>query len=253
MNKLYMGWILLLLPACYSTKIEDSAMTQQTFFIQAISDTPIVNTIKKTVTSIADEIIKEELQLDKNYAFTFFLPKEMQRITLYYMYDVYENGKATLFTAFDQIKWREPHNVLVAPEVNFFGDQQDELVVMINDCSKELLHLNQEIKKIAHEANTEYKRAYNDDLFDKVHSEKFPFLPHMGLGRIRLHSIKQHIKDESQMSTIVDRIRQRIISITLKIVHELMADQNIKLSFNTISVFDFQKRAYIKEYHFIDF
>lgn len=119
---------------------------------------------------------------------------------------------------------------------------------MADDFGKELTFFNHEIKELMHHANNEYKCNHQVDLYDIAKSERFPFLPHIGLGRIRSMSIKQHIKDSSQVDKILEQIKQRIKKEALKIVKISLTTDNQKISFNRIGLFDLQKRDFIKEY-----
>ncbi|MDP3889252.1 MAG: hypothetical protein Q8Q25_01760 [bacterium] len=139
-------------------------------------------------------------------------------------------------------------NVSIKPEVDFFGEGHDELVVLINDPDGELSKLNKEIKGTAHQAHDDYKKIHHRDLYDIAKSERYPFLPHMGLGRIRSNSIKQHIKDKSLVNDTFERIKQRIKKAAQEVVKESIAASSSKLSFNKIGVLDLAKQTYIKEW-----
>jgi CubicO group peptidase (beta-lactamase class C family) len=214
---------------------------KSTLLIQAISDSASLNAIRETVTSSINNIIKEELGLDKNFDFEFFIPKQLNRLTLYYVHDMHENGEKDLFSALTFLNTLEAlRAVAITQNIYFFGDKQDELVVIIDDPLQELASLNTEIKTRLHQL----------DSYNIAKSEQHPYLPHIGLGRIRFGSIKEHIKDTDQVNEIFDRIRERIIKLTQEVISKTVTGENDKLSFTKIGILDLQKKAYVKEYEF---
>lgn len=247
--KIYLSALLLFFPACVPNNPQLASQEKSTLLIQEISDSPLVSSLIKRITPIINDIIKQELGLDQEYDFEFFLPKELQRITLYYVNDIPQEVEMVLLRQLEKMKLHDQkvENVFFTSKVEFFGNQHDELVVMINDSEEELLELNQKIKKSLQLANNEYEKINNQALYNIEKSEWYPFLPHMGLGRIRLQSIKNQIKDESQVMDILEQIKQKIKNVTVKIIKELLLP-NHTLSFYRIGVLDLQKRTYIKEW-----
>jgi hypothetical protein len=224
---------------------------KSTLLIQAISDSASLNTIRETITPSINDIIKEELGLDKSYDFEFFLPKQLNRLTLYYVNDMYENGKKDLFSALTFLNGIEaPRSAAISADAHLFGDKQDELVIIIADPVKELVGLNADVKTAVHQAQQQYQRQHNLDLYNRAKSEQNPYLPHIGLGRVRLSSIQQHIKDDAQVNVIFDRIRERIVKLTQEVIAKTITEKNKQLSFNKIGILDLQKKTYVKEYEF---
>lgn len=228
-------------------------ISRRTLFIQGVTDISVLTSIKSELTLAINKIIKEELGLNLDYNFDFFLPKNWQRLTLYYLNDTDNEGVCLIDSAIQGILQENEksfvlQNVKLVSQVNFFGDHKDELVLMIDDPSKELSLLNQRIKITMHEANKKHMCKYNSELYDISHSEKFSYLPHIGLGRIRSTSIKQHIKDASQVDKIYAQITRRILDEASLIVKELLGKNNIKLVFKTLCIFDLELRTCTKEY-----
>lgn len=245
--------ILLLLPACFSEKTKTAEA--RTVFVQAIPDSTALKTIIDSVTPLINGIIKDELGLANDYSFDFFLPKKRQGLTLYYVQGMSGSGEADLFSALGTIQESfvalHGQNISLAPEVHFFGgqfDAKDELVIMIKDSSGALSLLNQKIKDAMHDANKQYNNINHADLYDIAKSEQYPYVPHMGLGRIRSGSIKEHIKDPASVDTVFERIQQRIVKVVSDSAKEFLTRDNQQLSFNKIEVFDLQKRSSIKDY-----
>jgi hypothetical protein len=243
--------ILLLCVAAWFFSANSNNTTKSTLLIQAISDSQSLNTIKDTVTSSINNIIKEELGLDKNYDFEFFIPKQLNRLTLYYVQDIMKKGEEDLFSALTFLNTSEaPDAAVITADARLFGEQQDELVIIIADPVKELAGLNTEIKTAVHQVQQQYKRQHNLDLYNRTKSEQFPYLPHIGLGRVRLSSIQEHIKDAAQVDEIVNRIRERIIKLTQEVIVKTITDENNRLDFNKVSILNLQKKDYVKEYKF---
>lgn len=242
--------LLLFLPACLVNNSDLTSQEKSTLLIQEISNSPVVTSITKHITPVINGIIKKELGLDQEYDFAFFLPKKLQRITLYYLTDIYKKNQEALLSQLEKIKLIhiKPKNVSISSKVEFFGDQQDELVIMINDPEDELYKFNQAIRKIANQANYEHSQRYGKTFYDVAKSERYLFIPHMGLGRIRSQSIKNFIKDASQIPIIFERIKQKVKHMTLKTINESLTLSNNKLSFYKIGILDLKKQTYIKEW-----
>ena len=118
------------------------------------------------------------------------------------------------------------------PKVAFFGDDKDELVMLVSgDPKEEFLKLNTTIKEVISEAHKQYKGKQHASLYDVTKSEKFPYLPHIGLGRIRTNSIRQHIKDTTHVATTFEQIRQRIIKEVLSVAEKMLILRNGKTAF----------------------
>jgi hypothetical protein len=248
-NNVLIVFFLLLLPGCFFNKAENN-VAKSTFFIQLLSNTIVLASIKEAITPVINGIIKEELGLAQDYDFEFFLPKpQPQRLTLYYVNKIFENGEKSLFSVVEGIQWQSliPSHVAIAQEVNFFGDQTDELVIMIDDPDEELSKLNQKLKESLHQMNDGYKQVHHHDAYDISKSERFPFVPHIGLGRIRVHSIKQHIKDTQQIDEILGRLKQRIKKETSHLVKKLLTIENRTIYFDGVCIFDLEKRAVVRE------
>ncbi len=241
---------LLLLPACLVNNSDTTIQEKSTLLIQEISNSSAITSIIKRIVPIINGIIKEELGLDPAYDFSFFLPKNVQRITVYNLSDVLDQEQEAILSQLKKVKLVDmsPKDVSVSTQAEFFGDQQDELVVMINDPEKELLQLNQITKETFHEANDVYKKEHDRDLYNIEKSERYSFVPHMGLGRIRLQSIKNHIKDGLQINAVLERIKSRVQKRTHDILKEALDQNLLKLIFEKIGLLDLKKRAYVKEW-----
>lgn len=255
-SKLIIGALLGTLCALYLFSHKTSTNTPKettTLFIQALPNSPALKTIIESLSENINMIIKEEAGLDHNNNVDFFSPKPVQKLTLYSTNDIHENGNKALFSALDTINIPDftINSVSLGSAVEFFYGpfgEKDELVIMINDPHKELLHYNEIIKEAAHTANKQYKQLHNHSLYDVTKSERYPYLPHIGLGRIRSNSIKNNLKDPSQFTIIFERIQSRIKDAALESIEAVLNNNNNTLTCDTIGILDLNKHAYIKEY-----
>jgi len=242
--------------ACPEAKSDKN--NRHVLFIQGSLFTSVLVEIKDTLTPIINNIIKKELGLSSDYNFDFFLPKDWQRLTLYYLNDTDTDNNAIncIYSKLENILSENEDifklkNVKLTPQVNLFGDNKAELVIMIDDPNKELSLLNQKIKTSMNGADKEYMQRRNSCLYNISKSERFAYLPHIGLGRIRSTSIKHYIKDASRADKIYAKIMQRILDETSLIVKELLRKNNLEITFKMLCIFDQQLRTCIKEYPFL--
>ena len=221
-----------------SQKVEN-----RTLFIQAYGNSTFIRDVIKSIAPKINEIIKKELGIAPDNDFSFFDHKPYQRITLYCVKDVDEKNISLITSALETVKLEDKKisKVYATPKVEFFGDQHDELVLLINDPADELAALNKEIKFVMHGLNSKYEKKHGKELYDIKKSEKFSYLPHMGLGRIRMQLIQSNIKGPSKMEEIFERIRNQIKDLIIKILKE-QKDLNIPIT--TFGIFKLPQRSY---------
>lgn len=223
-----------------------------TLFIQGYLNNPLFSKIQQQLTPLINTIIKEELNLASDFDFNFLLPKEKQRLTLYTVNDFVAKEQNSI--DIEHILTKEKitlTDVTLSPHIQFFGDNKDELVIMVDDSKKELSVLNQKIKTIMHQLNDEYQHKHNTNMYDISHSERFPYTPHLGIGRIRTTSIKQQIKNPIDIEKIYNRITQRIIDESTQIIQKIWNAKETKITFTSVGIFSPETRSYIKEYSLI--
>ncbi len=247
-----------LLPSCCFKSIEKGA--KHTFFIQVPLSLPAITEMQDALTPVINEILQEELgkKQDKNFPIFFF--KKRQAIAIYYINDLYDSGEPLkgilylfLFPVLYTLQYAPaPEDVTISANLDFFGQAKPglfstiELVVLIDDPSGELAFLNKEMKKAAHHANGEYKRAYHTDLYDVTKSEKFPYLPHLSLGHLRLNYIRYLINDPSKETKVIERIKQRIKKEVENALTQIPLDDR-KATIDKLAVYDLQKKKYIED------
>ena len=232
-----------------------AGIDRHNLLVQGFLNLPVLKSIKNQTGIVVNNIIKTELGLDTSYDFNFFLTKQKQRLTLYYLNLTDVDASATLiYPAVDKFfqdnkaTLQSLKQVNLLPNLNLFGEHHDELVIMVNDPEKELARLNQTLKKQMYQINAAYQGKYNANLYDIAKSEKFSYLPHIGLGRIRTTSIKQHIKDTAQEESIYDHINQRILQEVSLVVVSHLARQNKALQFESLCINDSKLKTCVKQY-----
>lgn len=223
-----------------------NSVSPKTYFMQALFEHQMLEEVKKELAPAINNIVKQELRLTPDYSFEFFIPKPRQMVTLYYAYDVAADGEKTFFHALEASKLPPVESAHLTSEINFFGEQ-DELVVMVQDEISALSNLNRAIKEVLHKASATYKAATQTELYNIAKSERFPYAPHIGLGRLRTMSITKHIKDATQVAATFERIRSRIKAAVADAMRTHLAKQSPSLAFNKLQVMDFARREYIKE------
>lgn len=242
MNEKILVWLIAiaLFPSCMFNASQPESKGQSAYLLQGRADLPVLEDLKQKIHHEINKIIKEEIGLPITYDFDFFLPKrKSQGLTLYYFFDLLDKGSPWLQSFFKSFKKNHAglifKNVSLSSDIKFFGEHDDELVILVNDPKNELARLNAEIKEAAHKANAEFKQKHQQDLYDINQSEKHKFLPHIGLGRLRSTSIKQHIKDQTQVEAIYARITRRIIAIVKDLLTK--ETQNI-IKFKSFVIFN---------------
>jgi len=225
-----------------------SHVENSTLFIQVISDSESIKKIISESGPIIDGIIKKELSLAASYDVTFFYPKDRQRISVYSLNEFNQSGESLLFSSLDDINIIDmmPKHISATANLQFFGDKQDELVLIVGDKKKELEDINFKIKTKLHKLNDQYKAKEKTQLYNIEKSERHHYLPHMGLGRISLREINKHIKKADAEDTI-NRIREQIKEEIGKFIEKNISSSP-RLPVSKISIWDLTNRKYIKEW-----
>jgi hypothetical protein len=239
---------LMLLPAC--TQNTENSVKKNDVFVQLTASSDTLALLIEAITPIINSSIKQELGLDQEYVFEFFLPKKRFALTVYYLNGVLEHGVDQLITIVDRVSTQDRSldgvGVALTPRVEFFAGRfgiNDELVIMIDDPHAAVSALHTAFKSAFHNADDEYRSTHTYGFYDVVKSERYPYVPHVGLGRIRSASIKEHNKSGVRLEKIQERIKRDVTAV----IGRLFARQNTKLVFDSIVVFNPQKREVYKE------
>lgn len=219
--------------------------------IQGSFTNQALTSLRDALTPAINTIIKEELTLAPDTDVNFFVPINSQRITVYYVEDVASNTGIDIVSnsiAMMIQENKQPFMIARAStslKLDFFGDEFDELAMIIDDSAHELSDLNTAIKTMLHERNTEYMSANNQALYDVTKSERYGYHPHVGLGNIELSKIKEYIKDTSRENEIMERIKQRILDESVRLAQNAMPTPIV---FQTITILDQQAHNIVNEY-----
>ena len=112
-------------------RYEEQKIKKHTLFIQGVCTIPILEVIKNHLSFSINKIIKEELHLDDNYAFDFFLPKDKERLTLYHLVDVLDKDVPMMLDLIDKVVTAEKNKFIIkhvslVKDIRLFGEQKDE-------------------------------------------------------------------------------------------------------------------------------
>ncbi|KKP35837.1 MAG: hypothetical protein UR26_C0002G0137 [candidate division TM6 bacterium GW2011_GWF2_32_72] len=246
--------------------IQKEDLERHMMFVQLAAESSTFNLIKEKLYLMVNCVVKEELGLNLDYDFDFYMPKAgAQRITLYYLNDTDLKGIDFIDSVLKNVLQKNKNNfdlknVALGTEVNLFsgptGDQKEELVLMISDPSKELVALNGELKIAMRNANQEYMGEHNVFLYDVEKAEEHTFLPHVGILRIRSGSIKnyieEHMDDVVQFDQVYARIEKRVLDEAQEIVKAVLSENDSKLKFNNVCLFELPSKKCIKEYKLLE-
>lgn len=229
------------------------------YFVQLVTDSEMLNGFRCEISALINSIVKKELEklgLEKNYYFNFFQAKPIQRLSIYYFYEIDTTKQNTLLTKIENLaKDIAPQKTLIKPEINFFGEWGNEFVMMLE--GPHLTDLNIQLKELATNINKNAKKPFYN--IDK--SEKFAFLPHTGIGMLRVNRITDHLRRlTNNNSDIIDititSIKQQIKKAVEERISKLSLDQRT-ITFKTLGVFDPKLRkdtspictGYLQEYN----
>lgn len=235
-------------------KMPVKELEQHNIFIQGYLKSSVLEEITNLSGLIINNIIKSELELGSDFDFNFFLTKERQRLTLYGLnsFDIQASNSLLyplIDSFFDQNKSiLNLLEIALSPNIHLFGENRDELVILITDSKNQLGSLNKTLKNIFNQANSTFQSTYSQDLYNIAKSEQFDYIPHIGLGRIRVSSIKYYIKQTDQTSSILDRINQRILREILDMIKDHLARKDNRLKFDMLGITDLKLKSCVKEY-----
>lgn len=226
----------------------------QSLIVQLPLNNKVITTLQEHLKACIESIISEELAghaLDKKVPIFFF--KRRQAITIYYLNDCNTKGQSMIFSGADTLeKYSTPKDVSLTSDLSFFGEDAVgpqalvDLVMLINDPKKELTMLHNEMKKIAHTINEDYKKGYALNMYDITKSERFPYLPHLSLGHLRANYIKSLIPDQIIAQQIIERLKKRIMHAVENELKNLFALESRTIVITHVNIYDLKKRDYVK-------
>ncbi len=167
-----------------------------------------------------DAIIKNTI-LEVNPSatqFPEFYCKQRHLITLLYSKQVPVDMQRTVIDAFKQISAKSYSTISLlsfSDHLDFFGKDQSELIVKINDPKQCLPMLRQFIID-------SLPPQLHVDLATKEHNQ-FEFAPHETLGRIPVDELEKCSNKDT-----VEKIKKRIVQEVKRILQKLSVSNNIK-------------------------
>lgn len=229
---------------------QSKAENKETCFVQLMCSCPGITKLREALPRVVNEILQQELSSENPES--LFLKKDRLPLSVYYLNGMETQGEDVVVKALENaekdLPFKAPQNLVISPAVNFFGEWNDELVIMIDDVDKQLMGLNVLVKALMHSANEAYSKIHGGPLFDIAKSERFPFVPHIGLGRLRSNSIKQQVKDQSRADEVLERIKSRVRDATLKLLAEIVSQNDKTITCGKLVLFSLTKRAMLKEF-----
>ena len=189
-------------------------VSAENLFIQIRLDNPTIRALQQTIEPLINTIIQEELKVERGCDYPRFLLKGRQDISLYYVIDLKPDLDSHIVGALDEMQHKNkgtnaPKDSALSLRTDFFGDK-DELVMLLDDPHQELTALHKDIKQFAHKAQMQYQAKYSQDLYDVIKSERYPFKPHISLGRLQGDSIKKMVCGADNADQVLQRIKERI-------------------------------------------
>jgi hypothetical protein len=178
---------------------------------------PVIEEVQSQIKPLIREIIKQELGLTSDDSFPQFLIKPRHNLTLYYL-DGYDGKSAeeAFVVALEKMQKmgrgiHQPKGVHLTSEAAFFGDRQDELVLKVTDQKHALQQLHNDIKNTCNKACYEYKHHQNKDLYNVLQSERFPYVPHIAIGRLQLEYLSKTARRSGKNADfVIQNIKKRI-------------------------------------------
>lgn len=243
------GFILAAAFIYYFNRKEKKGVGIHTALIQIdLNKTLAITKIREAITPLINNIIEEETN-SKNDFPNFLTPKnDIQLVTIYYIIDLKEDGESWVIDAEDRMPSPEfPIKFALSNNFAFFGEKQNELVVLINDTEGKLKRLNNSFKEALHLENKLYRGKSETDLYDIKKSEIFEYVPHIALGRLQSDSIKALFDNEQRGQEVLDKIKLRIQNEVFPVISKLIEENNDQFSVDSFCLYD-KDRKCIKKF-----
>lgn len=211
------------------------------FHIHGHLENSDINQLKKEIAPLVNDIISREIGLASSAGINFFIPKKNQRLTLYYLDQVVPDAEPIILAQMSRLVERQKRelglsDIFLKPELHLFGDDADQLVLMVIDQKNSLSLLNEQIKQVMHEADADYKEKNREDLYAIARSERYPYMPHITLGSIDWQEIKNHLKDKKSFAAVWQAIQRKILEGLAPFIQKFFEDKKIKIDFVDVGV-----------------
>ncbi len=140
-------------------------------------------------------------------------------------------------------------NIDLKSEAEMF---EDYIVMLVDDIDGSLSALHQAIKYSLAIAYDSYRKRYLHDLFDKAQSERFPYRPHIALGRLQTkHLMNFMAGSEENKKKTMDTIKKRIREEVFPVTKSMLLDANKPLSIDSFYLIGHDPRTFLKRYPLI--
>jgi len=182
-----------------------------------LKDNPSIVAAQNAVKPLIDRIIIEEYKQkfgDDVKEIPSFTIKSPLNMSLYYL-KFTDSSTDNLFTSMLSImqgvgQGCEPlQEVYGSDDIDFFGEDKNELVIKVDDRQHSVRKLHEAIKHAFKTLNNYVKDTTSNDLIDFTFAEKYTFVPHVTLGKI-VYSNSLGI-DQEKWSAVKDAIRSRAL------------------------------------------
>ncbi len=187
--------------------------------------------VQQAVKPLIDQVIAEEYKrefTDDVKNIPSFMIKSRLNMSLYYI-KYTDSSTDSFFTDMLSIMQRAGQGCEMLQEVygsdniDFFGDDKNELVIKVDDRQQSIYKLHDAIKHAFKTLNNYVKDISGGDLIDFEFAEKHAFVPHVSIGKI----VYSHVNDADQekLSVVKNAIRSRALEViksqfeALKTVH----------------------------------
>lgn len=217
----------------------------------------ILQELQQEIASIAPDLIEKIIQssgiteLDQNskdIITHFFQIKPRLWMTLFYVGTCSEENETLLVSLMTNmhkqklLHLQEPR-LEISTEIAFFGKNKDELVLLVKD-NGQLADLHKNIKNFLLSETKKLSLHEKRDIFDTKNWELFPFVPHVSLGRLRLHELMTALgKNNPALDSdqVQSMIREKFIAALSPIVKERA--KNIFFMGNFLEIYGKERKS----------
>ena len=175
-----------------------------------------------------------------------FIRNQKCHFTLFYLGHIEEQHESMFVNALERMQASGLGNgpvrdIELSDQTDFFGDTREELVIKILDAHNDITTLHNKIRQACIDANTLYHRDHRDnrnnhnhntnekhDLFSLQYSDRYPFVPHVTLGKISGQAIRAYAKSVGANGDFVfETIKQKTLREVTKLLKNSGQDKNI--------------------------
>lgn len=174
--------------------------------------------LQRSVNQIVAEVLGVQLSfLDQKLRDEAFQIKPRLWTTILYVGDLPIEHEMTVVGIFQlmqqfRIIQHSITGIRASERAAFFGRAQDEIVLLV-DHNNQLTQLHEAIKRFLRGINECYQSVHQQSFFKTETWDAFPFIPHVSLGRLRVHELIEFVEKnmpEVDAKASVAKIKERI-------------------------------------------